>query len=181
MTSPARTAVKKRMMFTAGDDYYFLMYNMLILASELQCYSIEKAFIDHRKVAFLIEFISNPWHTKLVVENKGKTQLLSTVDRSELAKSYANGAARIHLITRLLFAAERKQIVVLHPGSRGASINFSLNSSALPHDFLSDPIFEIERSNATQPRGLIHNLRMATLDKVLGRLFAENGVQVWHV
>lgn len=180
MKSPARAAVKKRMMFTAGDDFYFLMYNMLVLASEIKCYSFEKAFVDHRKVAFLIEFISNPWLTQLVAENKEKQQTLSVADRSELTKFYANGASRIHLITRLLFAAERKGLVVLHPGSRGASINFSLNSSAFPNSFLIDPIFEMERANVALLRGLVHNLRMATLNKVLERLFRENGVHVWH-
>ena len=180
MSSPAREAVKKRMMYTKGDDFYFLTYNMLVLASELQCFSEEKKFIDHRKVAFLVGLVSDPWLAQLVLDFKGPERTPSVADRSKLAKIYADGSARIHLMTRLLFASERKGIVSLYRGTRGDSIDFSLNSAALPDNFLNDPIFEMEKTNISILRKLMANLRVARLEKVLERVFVENGVHVWH-
>lgn len=180
MTTEAREAVKKRMMYSKGDDFYFLTYNLLILTSELKCFSEDKVFVDHRKVAFLVGFVSNPWLTDLASRCKGPNATPANIDRSELAKTYADGSARIHLMTRLLFASERKGLLTLYPGKRKHSIDFSINKTALPDGFLSNPIFEMERENVAQLRKLLPQLRNGKLSSLLERLFVENGVQVWH-
>lgn len=180
MTTEAREAVKKRMMFSKGDDFYFLTYNLLILASELKCFSEDKVFVDHRKVAFLVGFVSNPWLTDLALRCKGQNRTPANIDRNELAKTYADGSARIHLMTRLLFASERKGLLTLYPGRRKHSIDFAINEPALPDGFLANLIFEMERENVAKLRKLMPQVRKNTLGSMLERLFVENGVQVWH-
>ena len=147
MSDTTREQVKKRMMYTKGDDFYFLTYNLLLLASELKCTSEQKKFVDHRKTAFLVGFVSDPWISQLVFQTQRSNRLPSNSDRADLAKIYADGSARIHLLTRLLFASERKGIVSLYPGTRGHSIDFSVNVENLPNDFLANPIFEMEKTN----------------------------------
>lgn len=180
MSETSREDVKKRMMYTKGDDFNFLTYNLLILATELECTSESKKFVDHRKVAFLVGFVSNPWISHLVCQAKGTQQLPSVADRAHLAKIHADGAGRIHLITRLLFASERKGIVSLYPSNRGHSIDFSVNIENLPNGFLANPIFEMEKTNILKLRKLMANLRFAKLESFLERFFTENGVQTWH-
>ena len=180
MSDVTREQVKKRMMYTKGDDFYFLTYNLLVLASELKCTSERKKFVDHRKAAFLLGFVSDPWISKLVLQIKGAERLPSSSDRADLAKIYADGSARIHLLTRLLFASERKGIVSLYPGTRGHSIDFSVNVENLPEDFLASPIFEMEKTNISLLRKLMSTMRTAKLDTFLERFFSDNGVQTWH-
>lgn len=180
MNDASREKVKKRMMYSKGDDFYFLTYNLLVLASELKCTSEQKKFVDHRKAAFLLGFVSDPWISQLVLQNKGAERRPSSSDRADLAKIYADGSARIHLLTRLLFASERKGIVSLYPGTRGHSIDFSVNAENLPKAFLADPIFEMEKTNISLLRKHMANLRMAKFESFLERFFAENGVQTWH-
>lgn len=180
MSETTREQVKKRMMYTKGDDFYFLTYNLLVLASELKCTSEQKKFVDHRKAAFLVGFVSDPWISKLVLQIKGSERLPSHSDRADLAKIYADGSARIHLLTRLLFASERKGIVSLYPGTRGHSIDFSVNMENLPEDFLANPIFEMEKTNISLLRKLMSTVRTSKLETFLQRFFADNGVQTWH-
>ena len=180
MTTEARESAKKRMMYSKGDDFYFLTYNLLVLGSELKCFSEDKVFVDHRKVAFLVGFVSNPWLTDLALRCKGPNTIPANVDRSELAKAYADGSARIHLMTRLLFASERKGLLTLYPGKRKHSIDFSINVASLPEGFLTNSIFEMEQENVSTLRKIMPQLRNSKLGSMLERLFVENGVQVWH-
>ena len=180
MTNKTRESVKKRIMHSTGDDFYFLTYNLLLLASEFKCLSKEKAFVDHRKVAFLLSFVSDPWLTQLALRCKGADRFPSNADRSVLARVYADGSGRIHLMTRLLFASERKGILTLYPGKRKQSIDFSINTETLPAQFLENPIFEMEKTNVKHLRKLLPQLRTGKLSSMLERLFSESGVQVWH-
>ena len=59
MMIKSRKSAKKRMMFIQREDYNFLTYNFLILLNELNCVSEDKRFNDFRKIAYLVEFISN--------------------------------------------------------------------------------------------------------------------------
>ena len=180
MSDTTREQVKKRMMYTKGDDFYFLTYNLLVLASELKCTSEQKKFVDHRKAAFLVGFVSNPWSSRLVLQTRQSNRLPSNSDRADLAKIYADGSARIHLLTRLLFASERKGIVSLYPGTRGHSIDFSVNMETLPNAFLTNPIFEMEKTNISLIRKVMSTIRTAKFDTFLQRFFVDNGVQTWH-
>lgn len=175
-----KESVKKRMMYSKGDDFYFLTYNLLVLASELKCFSQDKPFVDHRKAAFLVSFVSDPWLSQIVLRSNDAGRAPSNADRSELAKVYADGSTRIHLMTRLLFASERKGLLTLYPSKRQQAIDFSINRELLPEDFLGNPIFDVERANVTLLRKLMPQLRSSTLSNMLERLFVENGVQVWH-
>lgn len=180
MMNGTRESIKKRMMYSKGDDFYFLTYNLLVLASELNCFSQDKLFVDHRKAAFLVSFVSNPWLSQLVLRCKETKRTPSNADRSELAKVYADGSARIHLMTRLLFASERKGLLTLYPSKRQQSIDFSINPNSLPENFLGNPIFDVEKSNVKLLRKLMPQLRKGTLSNILERLFVSNEVQTWH-
>ena len=180
MNDASRESVKKRMMYTKGDDFYFLTYNLLVLASELKCTSEKVKFVDHRKAAFMLGLVSDPWISQLLFQMKGSKRRPSNSDRAELAKKYADGSARIHLLTRLLFASERKGIVSLYPGTRGHSIDFSINVEKLPEKFIANPIFDMEKSNVSLLRKVMSDIRTAKLASVLERFFGDNGVQTWH-
>lgn len=171
---------KKRMMFSKGDDFYFLTYNTLLLADALGCDSTDKPFQDHRKAAFLVSFIADPQLTSMALRRRATGRLLPTADRGELAKAYADGSARIHLLTRLVFAFEKKGLVRLQKSKRKQAIDFSLDRDNIPNDYLKNSMFSVEKGNITKLRSLLPQLRKSTLRVLLERLFEENGVEVWH-
>src|SRR5688572_16198555 len=63
---PTKEAVKRQLMFVAGEDYYFLAYSLLILLSDVGAESSSKSLRDPRKAIYLADFIGNSHDVRLL-------------------------------------------------------------------------------------------------------------------
>jgi hypothetical protein len=172
--------LKKRMMFIKGDDFYFIAYNSLLLLSELECDSQQRLFKDHRKLSFLVDFVSDPRLSEIVALAKDENCVPSTIDTHGLTLAYSHGASRQHITMRIACALETKGIMGIERGTQKEGFDVYLNRDRLPADFLSDDLYEVERHNIHTLRRLLPQLRVMKLRTMLGQLFVRNGVDVWH-
>ncbi len=178
--APEMLHSKKRMMFLKSEDFNYLTYCTLLLANELGCVDMPHRFVDHRKVAFLIDFIAEPRLIEILHRYSELNAKLNDRDRHELTRAYANGVARVHLITRLTFALEHRGLIDIQVEKKRTAVDFFLNADAIPQGFLSDGICELERSSITFLRQTVGRLRMMKLDRLLDKLFSEKGLVIWH-
>jgi hypothetical protein len=180
MNTEEGRALKKRMMFVKGDDFYFIAYNAMLLLSELDCTSVNKTFVDHRKLSFLIDFVSDPSLIQMVYRRKHLSTTLSNGDRNELSHAYSRGASRQHLVMRLECVLETKGYFGIEKGTRQSGFDVYLHKEQLPERFLEDELYEVERQNVALIRKTIPKVRTMTLATMLQHLFQENGVEAWH-
>jgi hypothetical protein len=178
--STATLAAKKRIMFIKGEDYNYLAYHILIVLDELNCASPERPFRDHRKLAFMTDFVSSQSLANILVRCHRLKSLPSKRDAHSLASAYANGATRKHLITRVISSLERREVVSVAQGDKDLELNVWLNRSNVPESFLASDIYAVERANITLLRGVSPHLRTLNFDTFLQRFFGDCGVHTWH-
>jgi hypothetical protein len=109
---PDREAAKRRIMFVAGEDFYFLTYTLLVLLRQLKAVSPDRAFVDSRKLAYVADFLGSDTDLRLAVTDAP----LSSSGRSRLSLLYDRAVARRIAVERLVEAlAKRELIQVSHP------------------------------------------------------------------
>lgn len=162
-------------MFAKGDDFYFLSYNMILILHSLKCICGQRKFVDYRKLAFLIDFVSNR-NLASTLEKSG--YLLNPVDREQFTRAYANGLIRVNQLSRLLFTLEKKQVVILSR-DEGGIMNVCLNQEALSKTFLDKKLFKFEIDNLKTIAVNIQRLNVLTLETLLERLFDNHGIKRW--
>jgi hypothetical protein len=101
----AEQTIKKKIMFSKGDDFYFLSYNIILILYGLDCFCGQRKFKDYRKLAFILDFISNRNLAKTLSQN---TIIYNPLDRELFTRAYANGLLRLNEIIRLLFTLEKR-------------------------------------------------------------------------
>lgn len=172
---------KKRLMFVKGEDFYFITYNILLLLNALRCDGPSRPFKDHRRLAFLIDFVADPRLTAII--NRRRLIPARSVhprDRHELVRAYSNGSGRIHLVTRLVWAMETKGLVSIMRGDKAVAANVTLVPEKVPADFLGSELYEQERQNISALTTLMPKLRTSSLETTLDVLFRQQGVPTWH-
>lgn len=175
---------KKRLMFLAGEDFYYFTYSILLALDYLGCKE-GRYFKDYRKLPFVIDFLGDSnlvyilASTQDIAERDRPKNELNRIDTEYLFKSYANGVARRSEILKLLFTLERKGYVSLQKGDLQSAVNVSLNPKNLPLKFLDRSVFEKEYRNAEQLRMLVKRLSTLTLDTMLKKLYDDRGVRTW--
>jgi len=113
---PDREAARRRIMFVAGEDFYFLTYTLLVLLRDLGAASPERAFFDSRKLAYLADFLGSDTDLKLAITEAP----LSEAARSRLALLYDRAVARRIAVERLVEAIEKRQLIHVAHSSRNA-------------------------------------------------------------
>ena len=84
-----REVNRRRMMFVAGEDFYFLAYTTLLILDNLKCTTSSNSFSDLRKVAYLADLLGSDADLGLALA----TTKLSEPGRARLALLYDRAAA----------------------------------------------------------------------------------------
>ena|ERR1700733_15201302 len=166
----------RRLNHLVGEDFYFLTYSILLT---LHVTSPRGAvFRDNRKLAHAVQFVSDS-RLLSILDRHQEGPVDNPVDRELLFAAFSNAELLKREIYKLLISLDRRTILSAVPSGIPGVINVSLNSGAIESDFLSNPIFEGERRNATELRRLVPRLGVMTLETFLERVYVNRGVRAW--
>jgi hypothetical protein len=164
-------STKKRMMFIKGEDYNFLAYNIFIILNFLPCVNGKSSLKDHRKLSFLIDFISD---NKLIdiIESNGN---LNEIDKDLLNQSYTNSLLRLKTINQLVFILTNENYLIL-TGKKLEKLNISLNKESVSTDFFKGKAFSIERENFKRLKSTVQRISIIDISNMLNELYYKHGV-----
>ena len=175
-----KLAAKKRMMFISSEDFYFLAYNTVIILDALGCTEENKQFVDHRKLPALIEFTSNGLLASALLRYDGG-RVVNAEDSQFFADAYGRSTGKEAILYRLLLSLERRNVIGLVKSAYDEGVNVFLKPSAIPKAFLANDIYSSERENIRAVQRVLRQTRIMKLRTMLGRLFEDKGVLIWHV
>lgn len=178
MNQQSASENKKRLMFIKGEDFYFLTYNIIIILKVLDCTSAAKTFKDYRKLAFLVDFISD-WSLLNILLAYPTGKYVNTRDRESLTRSYSSGLVRMNEILKLLFALEKKGILQLVKNPSNGNLDLFLNKSAIPKDLFENDIFKFELDNANMLKKNFSRISSIKLETFLGNFYYNYGITKW--
>jgi hypothetical protein len=171
---PDREAAKRRIMFVAGEDFYFLTYTLLLLLRELKALSEEQSLVDSRKVAYLADFLSSNADLQLVVTHAP----LSQSARSRLSLLYDRAVARRIAVERLVEALPTRDLIrVSRPSVDVDRVHLVNQKDAAK--LLEGQRFRSEVTRLAMLRKSVPQLRTMTLATLKQRLFGDRGVRTW--
>lgn len=165
-------------MFITNEDYNFLSYNILILLDVLKSDSEATAFIDYKKLAFLIDFVSNRSLIDLI--NKNNYGKISAMDKEYLTKVYTSCYVRQIQLAKLMFFLEKQNLINLGTSTRSNTVNIWLNRDKL-NEFYDKELFLNEYRNTVSLKTIVGRLRTLSLSTLKDKLFYRNGVKKWEV
>lgn len=167
---------KRRLMFIKEEDYNFLTYNILIILNSLRCIEKERVLKDHRKLSFLIDFVSDKRLLDILEINIHKeSKLINISDREYLNQSYTNAIFRIKTVNQLIFTLSNEGIVFIKD-NKLEKLDISLVKNGVADDFFKSEIFNIERSNMNRLKSLIKRITIIDITTLLQQLYYNNGV-----
>lgn len=180
MTARDVLLAKKRMMFIKGEDYNFLSYNIIVLLESLACNEEKRSFTDHRKLSFLVDFVSQPSLASIVARRNRLSSALSRRDLKSLHAAYADGESRKHFVERVLYSLNANKKITLSKVEGAHYANLWINSTAVPEEFRRSELFALERDNIARIREISPQIRTCGLSALLANFFEKQGVQVWR-
>lgn len=163
-----RKSAKKRMMFIQREDYNFLTYNFLILLNELNCVSEVRKFNDFRKIAYLIEFISN----NIDIEKYTEIELSNIYLRAQLKKK---------LLSHLILTLKNKQYLGISLNTTHRTLDVWINKEKIPDDFFNREYFFQEISNIQKLKKFARVSSRQTLKTMVDKLYKDRGVLTWEI
>ena len=169
---------RKRLMFITGEDFYFLTYNSLLILYAYGCIRDDKPFHDHRKLAYLVEFVADSRLTS-ILERTGAGLIVNTSDRQLLVNAYSKGAGRIALLTRLSHALEEREILRVGGDPKHKCLDFWLTEKMKGHPLFENELFGTEKENIERLRSVYSRVRTVSLETMLDHLFQNRGVSTW--
>lgn len=168
MMNKNRKSAKKRMMFIQREDYNFLTYNFLILLNELNCVNEDKRFNDFRKIAYLIEFISND----IDIEKYTEIELSNIYLRAQLKKK---------LLSHLIITLKNKQYLGISLNTTHRTLDVWINKEKIPDDFFNSKYFFQEISNIQKLKKFARVSSKQKLKTMIDNLYTNRGVLTWEV
>ncbi|MFM9331568.1 hypothetical protein [Paenibacillus mesotrionivorans] len=172
--------VKKRMMFSAEDDYYYFAYNTIIFLHTLGCTSESKRFQEWSKLNYLIPFLSNHSLFSIVASNKARDSYASPIDRNYLKETYLKSRLRLNWTGSLFYALQQKGILFMNKNDTRKSFDVWLCNENLPKEFTSSELFRMEREHSKQFKSIFSHIRTMKTDSLLDELFRKRGVHIWE-
>lgn len=169
-----REAAKRRLMFVAGEDFYFLAYTTLVLLSELGADSEGKALVEPIKVAYLADLLSSESDLRLALSSAP----LSPAEHARLLLLYDRGVSRRAPLERVLDALVHRGLVTV-TRKNGESERAHLMSAAAIASFVKGSAYDGERLRVRELRGHLSHLRTMKLETMKARLFGQHGVRTW--
>lgn len=171
------TAATKRLWFATADDSYYLTYNAAVLLAELGYHGEGSAFRDHRKLAYLIDFIADPALASVLERHPGNCAVRNYDDRRRLQAAYLSGVTRVPFLTRLVLSLAHSELLCVD--RHGTELSVRLKRDGALYALVQEDIYEQERRNARRLRKAVRALGRLTMATMLDRLFREKGVAEW--
>ncbi len=159
---------KKRLMFIQKEDYNFLTYNFLILMKELDCINYQKRFTDFRRIAYLIEFISNN------IE-------FNTYSKIELSNIYLRAQLKKKLLSHLMITLKNKCYLEISLNPTHRTLDVWINIENIPLDFFDNKYFENEIKNISKIRKIASITPKQKLKTMIDKLYTTRGVSTWEI
>jgi len=169
---------KKRLMFIKGEDFYFLTYNIIIMLKALGCNGPDKTFKDYRKLAFLVDFVSD-WSLLNILRSYPSGQYLNYRDKEALTRSYSSGLVRINEILKLLFALEKKGLIGIEKNTVNSQLDVYLKEEVVPTSLFENSTFKLETDNANMLKRVVQRLSVIKLETLLSALYYDHGITKW--
>lgn len=167
---------KRPLFFISGEDFYFLAYSILL---SLEFFGgSAKRIKDHRKFAYLIEFMSDDRLVGILKRSQIK-KIANPVDKELLFSSFSQAEIKKREIYKILFSLEKRGLVSMQRTDVAEILDVSLISKELPADFFISNFFHRERTNAEELKKLIQRLSILNFDTLLERLYTDRGVSAW--
>lgn len=163
-----KSFAKKRLMFIQKEDYNFLAYNLLVFLKTLGCTEETKKFRDFRKIAFLIEFISNGYDIQKYTQD-------------ELAQIYFKSHLKKQLLSHLLIILKNKKYIGISINKPNNSFDIWLNINNIPKDFFDKKIFSCEIENINGLKEYAHSLKTVNIKDLITTIFTNNNVLTWEI
>ncbi len=169
--------VKKRMMFIKEEDYNFLTYNIFIILNGLGCTAQKGVSMkDHRKLSFLIDFISDSRLIDILgSDSMKKSNKFNELDRELLNQSYTNSLLRIKTINQLIFTLSNEGYIIV-TNKKLDKLSITLNKDKIENDFFRGGLFSIERGNIKRLKNLVKRITILDIKNMLNELYYNYGV-----
>lgn len=179
METSRKEQAKRRMMFVAGEDAYFLTYTLFIQLGSLKCTSPETPFKDYRKAVFLADFVSSPSLSRILSELQSETYTANSDDKRVLWAAYDRGVARLPLMFRLLYALEKRGLIGVIKDEDSRTLDIYAKDVSTLEFFATDDLYDTDRKAMLSIRKVSPRIRTATLPYMLERFFGKQGVRTW--
>ena len=169
--------IKKQIMYVNGEDYYLLAYTLILLLKELGCIKEDKKFKDHRKIAFLIDFVSDQSLIRILDKYSETNRVIKNqTDRQQLLNARENGYIRIKLMSRLVYSLERNSIIGVEVNKKKGVYDIWLKKENIQKSFFDRDIFKLEKQNLRGLKEVVKSLSRLNIDTLNNRLFGLNGI-----
>lgn len=167
---------KRPLFFISGEDFYFVAYSILLVLEYLG--GSARRVKDHRKIAYLIQFLGDARLIDLLERTQG-VKVANAVDRELLFSSYANAELHKREVFKIIFSMERRGFLSMQRTDNAQILDISLTSIEVPQGFFNNDAFSEEKANAERLKKLLPRLSLLTFDSLLERLYQDRGVRVW--
>lgn len=165
---------KKRMMFIKDEDYNFLAYNIFIVLAGIGAVKGKGKLKDHRKLSFLIDFVSNNNLIDIIVKSN-KTGKINTIDREILNHSYTNAVLRVKLVNQLVFTLSNEGILNVEE-KKMDRLYISIDKNKIDKEFFKGNLFKIERNNLNRLKKEVQRITIIDISNMLDQLYYNHGI-----
>lgn len=167
---------KRRLNFLAGEDYYFLTYQLLLLLDVLT--SDSGKFKDHRKLAYLIHIASSTAAMSVIRRHAGRA-ISNADDKEVLFSTFTTGELHKRDVYKLLWALEKRGMVQVERSETPDVIDVTLARQSIPESFLNNDVFGGDRDTAKALKMLFGRIAGLSLDTFLTKFYRDYGISVW--
>ena len=162
-------------MFIKEEDYNYLTYNIFIILKGLDCTVGKSSLKDHRKLSFLIDFVSDSKLIDIVEQNIDSSSPVNEIDKELLNQSYTNSLLRIKTINQLMFTLSSEGFISVID-KKLDKLSIALNVEMVEKEFFKGQIFSIERNNIKRLKNIVQRMSILDISNMLSSLYYNHGV-----
>lgn len=169
----------KRLMYISSEDFYLMTYLILVSLNKLVGKkSTSKKFKDHRKLIYLIQFLSDYRLIELLVRYKDK-KIVNGNDLEFLFDSFTKAELHKKEVNKVLKVLEKKGYINLESTPKVEVYNVTLNNENLPFELINNNAFNDVCDSLDILKSCINSLSLITVDTFVDKVYRNNGVRVW--
>ena len=176
-SSSDNKGVKKSLMYSSSDDFYFYTYAIFLILDWLNCYS-PKNFKDYRKLVFLVDFATDE-NLLTILEASKNRSTINRLDKEYLFRSYSNGLTKRSEVLKLLFRLEASGYIELEKGNLESGVNVSLIKNKLPTYFFDTKLFVSENHNLERLSKFVQRVNVIRVETLIEKLYKDQGISTW--